>query len=34
MAKLDPIAQFRDDHRGVRDNLLDIINALEAKDVT
>ncbi len=34
MAKVDPIAQFRDDHRGVRDNLLDIINALEAKDVT
>jgi len=34
MANLDPIAQFRDDHRGVRDNLLDIINALEAKDVT
>ena len=34
MANLDLIAQFRDDHRGVRDNLLDIINALEAKDVT
>ena len=33
MAKIDAIAQFRDDHRDVRDNLLDIINALEVKDI-
>jgi hypothetical protein len=33
MAALDPIKQFRDDHRDVRDGLLDIISALEAKDV-
>ncbi len=33
MTKIDPIAQFRDDHRDVRDNLLEIIVALEAKDV-
>ncbi len=34
MAKLDPIAEFREDHRNVRDGLLDIIGALEAKDVS
>ena len=33
MAKLDPIAEFREDHRKVRDGLLDIIKALKAKDV-
>src|SRR3989338_4930719 len=31
--KLDPIAEFREDHRKVRDGLLDIISALKAKDV-
>ncbi len=34
MAKLDPIVQFREDHRNVRDGLLDIIDALEVKDVS
>ena len=33
MAKLDPIAEFRDDHRQVRDGLLDIMDALKSKDV-
>jgi hypothetical protein len=33
MAKLDPIAEFREDHRTVRDGLLEIIDALKAKDV-
>jgi len=33
MAHLDAITQFREDHRDVRDGLLDIISALEAKDV-
>lgn len=33
MTKLDPIAEFREDHRKVRDGLLDIIAALKAKDV-
>jgi hypothetical protein len=32
MAKLDPIKEFRDDHRKVRDDLLDMIEALKAKD--
>ena len=31
--KLDPIAEFREDHRKVRDGLLNIIDALKAKDV-
>lgn len=31
--KFDPIAEFREDHRKVRDGLLDIIEALKAKDV-
>ncbi len=31
--KIDPIAEFREDHRKVRDGLLDIIEALKAKDV-
>ncbi len=31
--KLDPIAEFREDHRKVRDGLLDIIKALQSKDV-
>jgi predicted sugar kinase len=34
MTKLDPIAEFREDHRNVRDGLLDIMSALEAKDVS
>jgi len=33
MAHLDAITQFREDHRDVRDGLLDIISALETKDV-
>jgi len=33
MAKLDPIAEFREDHRKVRDGLLDIIAALQSRDV-
>lgn len=33
MAQLDPIVEFREDHRKVRDGLLDIIGALKAKDV-
>lgn len=33
MAKLDVIAEFREDHRKVRDGLLEIIQALQAKDV-
>ncbi|MDP3788997.1 MAG: hypothetical protein Q8R48_01165 [Candidatus Omnitrophota bacterium] len=33
MAALDPIVEFRNDHRKVRDGLLDIIDALKAKDV-
>jgi hemerythrin HHE cation binding domain-containing protein len=32
MAKLDPIAEFREDHRKVRDGLLDLIDALQSKD--
>ncbi len=31
--KLDPIAEFREDHRKVRDNLLDLASAAEAGDV-
>lgn len=33
MAKIDPITEFREDHRKVRDGLLDIIDALKSKDV-
>lgn len=33
MAKLDVIAEFRDDHRKVRDGLLELIEALQSKDV-
>lgn len=33
MAKMDPIAEFRDDHRKVRDGLLDMVEALKSKDV-
>lgn len=33
MAKLDVIAEFREDHRKVRDGLLDIIEALQSKDI-
>ena len=29
MAKLDAIAEFREDHRNVRDGLLEIITALQ-----
>lgn len=32
-AKLDPIEEFREDHRKVRDGLIDIIKALQKKDV-
>jgi len=31
--KLDPIAEFREDHRKVRDGILDIFDALKSKDV-
>lgn len=34
MAPLDPIVEFREDHRKVRDGLLQIIEALKAKDVS
>lgn len=33
MAELDPIEEFREDHRKVRDGLIDLIEALKAKDV-
>jgi hypothetical protein len=33
MAHLDPINEFREDHRKVRDGLIDIIGSLQAKDV-
>lgn len=33
MAKLNVIAEFREDHRKVRDGLLEIIGALQSKDV-
>jgi len=33
MAKLDPIAEFREDHRKVRDGILEITAALKNKDV-
>lgn len=33
MATLDVIAEFREDHRKVRDGLLEMIEALKAKDV-
>ena len=32
-AKLDPISEFRDDHRKVRDGILEITQALREKDV-
>ncbi len=31
--KLDPIVEFREDHRKVRDYLLDLADAAEARDV-
>ncbi len=31
--KLDPIEEFREDHRKVRDGILEITNALQEKDV-
>ena len=34
MAKLDPIAEFREDHRKVRDGLLEMIDALQLKNVS
>ena len=34
MAKLDAIAEFREDHRKVRDGLLEIITALQLKEVS
>ncbi len=33
MTKLDPIIEFREDHRKVRDSLLDLANAAETGDV-
>lgn len=33
MAHLDPINEFREDHRKVRDGLIEIIEALKSKDV-
>jgi hypothetical protein len=33
MAKLDPIAEFREDHRKVRDGLLELMEALQLKDI-
>lgn len=33
MVKLDPIAEFREDHRKVRDGILEIADALRKKDV-
>ena len=33
MAKLDVIVEFREDHRKVRDGLLEMIDALQSKDV-
>jgi hemerythrin len=33
MAQLDPIAEFREDHRMVRDAILDITAALKVKDM-
>lgn len=33
MIKLDPIAEFREDHRKVRDGLLELMEALQSKDV-
>jgi hypothetical protein len=32
--KLDPIVEFREDHRKIRDSLLDLASAAEAGDVT
>lgn len=32
MIKLDPIAEFREDHRKVREGLLELIQALQVKD--
>ncbi|MGQ9694947.1 MAG: hemerythrin domain-containing protein [Thermodesulfobacteriota bacterium] len=33
MANIDPIAEFRADHRQVRDGLLELTAALQKKDV-
>lgn len=33
MAAIDPIAEFRADHRQVRDGLIELTNALQAKNV-
>ena len=33
MAHLDPITEFRDDHRKVRDGIIDITAAIKAKDL-
>ncbi len=33
MTKLDPIVEFREDHRKVLDSLLDLASAAEAGDV-
>ena len=32
MAKLDPISELREDHRKVRDGLLEMIEALQVKN--
>jgi DUF438 domain-containing protein len=34
MSKIDAIAEIREDHKKVRDTLLDIINAIRRRDVT
>ncbi len=33
MAKLDPIVEFREDHWKVRDSLLDLASAVEARQL-
>ncbi|MFW9874149.1 MAG: hemerythrin domain-containing protein [Candidatus Thorarchaeota archaeon] len=34
LSKLDPIKEFRDDHRKVRDGLLEMIDALKTKNIS
>ncbi len=33
MASIDPIAEFKEEHRQVRDGLLELTDALQAKNV-
>ena len=33
MVQLDPILEFREDHRKVRDGLLEMIEALQKKEI-